>query len=157
MARSQQDLIFSVLEAGESVLTPCHAYRYVQLCAEDYRWWWTSFHRGGGVPAAVLLAYAAFFRLGYLQHMAGAQLLLYAAYMAAVAAVVYLCLGAASLAASLAFVCVVYGRLAAAGPGGLLDSSELAEQLLQAEEGDQAKDEAEDGSAKAEEVVVDSA
>lgn len=85
--------------------------------------------------------------------MATVQLLLYAVYMTAAAAAVYLCLGAVGFAASLAFVCLVYSRLAVAGPGGLLDASELAEQLLQAEEGDKAEDDRD----KAEGVVVDSA
>ena len=28
---------------------------YVQLCAEDYLWWWRSFHRGGSIALYVML------------------------------------------------------------------------------------------------------
>jgi hypothetical protein len=28
---------------------------YVQLCAEDYLWWWRSFYRGGAISFYVLL------------------------------------------------------------------------------------------------------
>ena len=28
---------------------------YVQLCAEDYLWWWRSYYRGGSISVYVLI------------------------------------------------------------------------------------------------------
>ncbi|KAK9828105.1 hypothetical protein WJX81_004518 [Elliptochloris bilobata] len=55
---------------------------YVQLCAEDYLWWWRSFHRGGSVAVYVGL-YTMWFLFSVLHALSGlTSMVLYLSYMA---------------------------------------------------------------------------
>eukprot|EP00892_Ulva_mutabilis_P012316 jgi/Ulvmu1/9457/UM052_0023.1 len=85
---------------------------YVQLCAEDYNWWWRSFHRGGAT-AVYLLIYAFIFLYNYLPTMHGLSVLLYVCYMFIVILATHLCLGTVGFASSLAFVTSIFAAVKA--------------------------------------------
>jgi transmembrane 9 superfamily protein 2/4 len=54
---------------------------YVQLCAEDYLWWWRSFHRGGSVAFYVAI-YSVGFLSSTLHNLSGVlPILVYFSYM----------------------------------------------------------------------------
>lgn len=77
--------------------------RYVQLCAEDYLWWWRSFHRGGAISVYLML-YAFVFLFNTLTAMHGMSVLLYVSYMLIVVLAVHLSCGAIGFASSFYFV-----------------------------------------------------
>jgi transmembrane 9 superfamily member 2/4 len=81
--------------------------RYVQLCSEDYRWWWRSFHRGGAIAAYVLI-FALYFLFSELTNMHGLSILLYIAYMSIVVFGTHLALGSVGFASSLWFVYSIF-------------------------------------------------
>ena len=84
----------------------------MQLCAEDYNWWWRSFHRGGST-SIYLLIYAFIFLYNYLPTMHGLSVLLYISYMFMVILATHLCLGAVGFVSSLAFVCSIFAAVKA--------------------------------------------
>ncbi|KIY91966.1 hypothetical protein MNEG_15997 [Monoraphidium neglectum] len=77
---------------------------YVQLCAEDYLWWWRSFHRGGSVALYVGL-YSCWFLAVQLRDVHGfLPVLVYSAYMSIVGVGIYFAMGVVGFLASGAFV-----------------------------------------------------
>lgn len=86
--------------------------RYVQLCAEDYHWWWRSFHRGGAV-AVYLLIYSFVFLYNGLPDMHGLSIALYLAYMSVIVLASHLCFGAIGFASSAAFVWSIFSAVKA--------------------------------------------
>lgn len=86
--------------------------RYVQLCAEDYRWWWRSFHRGGAI-GAYLLVYALVFLFNNLTAMHGLSVVLYLSYMVVVVLAIHLCMGAVGFASSMLFVSSIFNAVKA--------------------------------------------
>ena len=88
------------------------ACRYVQLCAEDYLWWWRSFHRGGAI-AVYLLVYAFVFLYNGLPSMHGLSVLLYLAYMTVIVLATHLCMGALGFLCSLLFVNSIFAAVKA--------------------------------------------
>ena len=96
--------------------TAAQCCRYLQLRAEDYNWWWRSFHRGGSTSIYLLIS-SFIFLYNYLPTMHGISVLLYISCMLMVILATHLCLGAVGFAASLVFVRTIYSRLAAAEAG----------------------------------------
>jgi transmembrane 9 superfamily protein 2/4 len=92
-------LLTAVINAEISVLCT-----YVQLCAEDHRWWWRSFRRGGAVALYVAL-YAVGFLFSSLSSLHGfLPVLLYLSYTAILCLGLYLAMGAIGFVASAVFV-----------------------------------------------------
>jgi transmembrane 9 superfamily member 2/4 len=86
---------------------PCS---YVQLCSEDYRWWWRSYHRGGAIAAYVLL-FALYFLFSKLPAMHGLSIVLYVAYMSIVVLGTHLAFGAVGFASSFWFVYSIFAAV----------------------------------------------
>jgi transmembrane 9 superfamily member 2/4 len=84
--------------------------RYVQLCAEDYLWWWRSFHRGGAI-ACYLLVYAFVFLYNSLPSMHGLSIILYLSYMTVVVLAVHLCMGTVGFLSSALFVYSIFSAV----------------------------------------------
>ncbi|KXZ49791.1 hypothetical protein GPECTOR_19g242 [Gonium pectorale] len=77
---------------------------YVQLCAEDYAWWWRSFHRGASVSLYLAL-YALGFLVSTMSSLHGfIPLFIYVTYMSIIVIAFYYAMGALGFAASLWFV-----------------------------------------------------
>jgi len=92
-------LLTAVINAEISVLCT-----YVQLCAEDHRWWWRSFRRGGSVALYVGL-YAFGFLFSSLSSLQGfLPVLLYLSYTAILCLGLYLAMGSIGFCASAVFV-----------------------------------------------------
>mmetsp|Transcript_15649 Transcript_15649/g.38973 ORF Transcript_15649/g.38973 Transcript_15649/m.38973 type:complete len:700 (-) Transcript_15649:257-2356(-) len=86
---------------------------YVQLCAEDYRWWWRSFQRGGAVALYVAL-YAVGFLVSSLHTLAGTMsALIYLSYMAILITGLYLAMGTVGWLASWVFVRAIFAAVKA--------------------------------------------
>ena len=84
---------------------------YVQLCAEDYLWWWRSFHRGGSVALYVLL-YSVGFLANTLHNLEGLlPVVLYLSYMSLAVWCLWLAMGTIGFLSSFAFS---WGIMAAA-------------------------------------------
>jgi transmembrane 9 superfamily member 2/4 len=81
--------------------------RYVQLCAEDYLWWWRSFHRGGAI-ACYLLVYAFVFLYISLPSRRGLSIIHYLSYMTGVVLAVHLCMGTVGFLSSALFVYSIF-------------------------------------------------
>ena len=81
-------------------------FTYVQLNAEDYRWWWRSFTAGGSV-AVFVYAYSIFFYANS-QMSGGLQTTFFFLYSALIAYGLALTMGASSFAASYQFVWFIY-------------------------------------------------
>ena len=83
---------------------------YLQLCAEDYQWWWRSFL----VPAAsgcYLYAYCVYFFFTLLNIDEGVPQLLYFSYMGLIALFFSFVTGTAGYLASFYFVRAIYGAV----------------------------------------------
>jgi transmembrane 9 superfamily protein 2/4 len=92
-------LLTAVINAEISVLCT-----YVQLCAEDHRWWWRSFRRGGSVALYVGL-YAFGFLFSSLSSLHGfLPVLLYLSYTTILCLGLYLAMGAIGFVSSAVFV-----------------------------------------------------
>ncbi|GBF99673.1 hypothetical protein Rsub_12492 [Raphidocelis subcapitata] len=77
---------------------------YVQLCAEDYAWWWRSFHRGGSVALYVAI-YSVGFLSSTLHNLSGfLPILVYFSYMSVFITGLYFACGMVGFVASGAFV-----------------------------------------------------
>lgn len=80
---------------------------YVQLCAEDYAWWWRSFYRGGSVAL-----YTALYTLGFLSSSlaalsGGLPVFIYLSYMTIAILGFFLAMGTVGFAASFVFTLVI--------------------------------------------------
>ncbi|KDD74081.1 endomembrane protein 70, partial [Helicosporidium sp. ATCC 50920] len=81
---------------------------YVQLCAEDYGWWWSSFNRGGSVALYVAL-YSVGFLVNTLHNLSGfVPILLYLSYMALLVWCIFLALGTLGFLASFIFTVKIF-------------------------------------------------
>ncbi|KAI8465394.1 MAG: Endomembrane protein 70-domain-containing protein [Monoraphidium minutum] len=77
---------------------------YVQLCAEDYLWWWRSFYRGGSVSLYVAL-YSVSFLTGTLHNLTGfLPILVYFSYMSIFIVGLFFAMGTVGFVSSGAFV-----------------------------------------------------
>jgi len=76
---------------------------YVQLCAEDYRWWWSSFWRGGSI-AFYIMVYAIGFLVTTLHSLSGGlSVILYIAFMTVFVFGVFLASGTIGFLSSMLF------------------------------------------------------
>lgn len=96
-------LLTCIINAEISVLCT-----YVQLCAEDYQWWWRSFHRGGSVAIYVSL-YALGFLASSMSSLTGfIPVFIYLCYMTLFTLAFYFAMGTLGFLASLWFVFVIF-------------------------------------------------
>lgn len=86
--------------------------RYVQLCAEDYQWWWRSFHRGGAISLYTFI-YAFIFLYNGLPDMHGLSVVLYLSYMLVVILAMHLAMGTIGFLSSLGFVYSIFAAVKA--------------------------------------------
>lgn len=92
-----------IINAEIAILTT-----YVQLCAEDYLWWWRSFHRGGSVAMYIAL-YALGFLASTLHSLAGGvSVFLYLSYMTILILGLYFAMGTVGFGASFWFVYKIF-------------------------------------------------
>mmetsp|Transcript_12263 Transcript_12263/g.36002 ORF Transcript_12263/g.36002 Transcript_12263/m.36002 type:complete len:676 (-) Transcript_12263:344-2371(-) len=81
---------------------------YVQLCAEDYNWWWPSFRRGGSI-AVYIAIYAIGFLLSRVRYMNGFMpIFIYFSYMTIVILGIYFAMGAVGFIASYLFTYAIF-------------------------------------------------
>ena len=81
---------------------------YVQLCAEDYLWWWRSFYRGGSISVYVLM-YSVGFLFNTLNNLSGVlPIVLYLAYMCLLVWCLSLAMGAVGFLASYIFTVKIF-------------------------------------------------
>lgn len=86
---------------------------YVQLCAEDYQWWWRSFFRGGSL-AIYMAIYAVGFLVNTLHLLSGSlSVLLYLSYMVLILWAVYLAMGTVGFASSFLFTYKIFASVKA--------------------------------------------
>lgn len=81
---------------------------YVQLCAEDYRWWWQSFYRGGSVAIYIAL-YALGFMVSSLSSLAGIiPAIIFLSYMTILILGVYFAVGTVGFISSYVFTFLIF-------------------------------------------------
>lgn len=81
---------------------------YVQLCAEDYLWWWRSFYRGGSL-ALYVAVYSLGFLFNTLKHLSGfVPVVLYLSYMGLLVWCVFLASGTIGFLASYIFTVKIF-------------------------------------------------
>ena len=81
---------------------------YVQLCAEDYRWWWSSFWRGGSI-AWYIMMYAIGFLVTTLHSLSGGlPVILYLSFMTIFVWGVFLASGTIGFLSSLLFTYCIF-------------------------------------------------
>ncbi|KAL6780112.1 EMP70 [Auxenochlorella protothecoides x Auxenochlorella symbiontica] len=81
---------------------------YVQLCAEDYLWWWRSYHRGGSVAAYVAI-YSVGFLFNTLHNLSGfVPVVLYLAYTGLMAWCMFLASGTIGFLSSYLFTYKIF-------------------------------------------------
>ena len=81
---------------------------YVQLCAEDYLWWWRSFHRGGSIAVYVLL-YSVGFLFNTLHNLTGfLPIVLYLSYTALMSWCLFLAMGTLGFLSSYIFIVKIF-------------------------------------------------
>ena len=81
---------------------------YVQLCAEDYLWWWQSFHRGGSIAIYVLF-YSVAFLFNTLNNLSGVlPIVLYLSYTALMSWCLYLAMGTVGFLSSYVFTVSIF-------------------------------------------------
>jgi transmembrane 9 superfamily protein 2/4 len=86
---------------------------YVQLCAEDYLWWWRSFIRGGSVAFYIFL-YSLGFLFNTLHLLSGTlSIMLYLTYTAVMVWGIYLGFGTIGFLCSLWFTYMIYDSVKA--------------------------------------------
>lgn len=84
---------------------------YVQLCAEDYGWWWQSFYRGGSVAFYVAL-YAVGFLGSSLHNLSGfLPVLTYLSYMSIMILGLFTAMGTVGFASSFIFTYKIMGAI----------------------------------------------
>uniref|UniRef100_A0A7S1G5G4 Transmembrane 9 superfamily member n=1 Tax=Bicosoecida sp. CB-2014 TaxID=1486930 RepID=A0A7S1G5G4_9STRA len=101
-------LAFALLTVVTSFIVV--ALTYNQLAAEDWRWWWRSFHSGGSV-GLFIYAYCFFYYYSYSDMSGVLQTTFYFGYMAVVAFGFWLMMGAVGFYSSLFFVRYIYARV----------------------------------------------
>lgn len=81
---------------------------YVQLCAEDYLWWWRSYQRGGSIAFYVLL-YSIGFLINTLHNLSGLiPVVLYLSYMGLLVWCLYIAMGTIGFMASYIFTRAIF-------------------------------------------------
>ena len=96
-------LLILVASCAEVYVVMC----YLQLCAEDHRWWWTSI-MNGGATGAFIFAYSFYYYL-HRSNMSGAlQLSFYFGYTGIVAYAFFLMLGFVGFISAFSFVDYIY-------------------------------------------------
>lgn len=81
---------------------------YVQLCAEDYLWWWRSFQRGGSIALYVLL-YSLGFLFNTLHNLSGViPVVLYLSYMGLLVWCLYIAMGTIGFLSSYVFTRAIF-------------------------------------------------
>jgi len=81
---------------------------YVQLCAEDYHWWWQSFWRGGSISIYIII-YAIGFLVTTLHSLTGGlAVTIYLAFMMVFGFGVFLASGTVGFLSSLGFTYVIF-------------------------------------------------
>ena len=81
---------------------------YVQLCAEDYLWWWRSFQRGGAISLYVFL-YSLGFLFNTLHHLSGAlPVIIYLGYSLLMVWCLSLAMGTVGFLASYIFTVKIF-------------------------------------------------
>lgn len=83
---------------------------YLQLCSEDYNWWWRSFFISGSCSLYVLL-YATFYFFFKLDMNDATSVLLYAGYTLIMVVTFWLLTGTIGFFASFAFIRKIYGAV----------------------------------------------
>mmetsp|Transcript_1088 Transcript_1088/g.3258 ORF Transcript_1088/g.3258 Transcript_1088/m.3258 type:complete len:662 (+) Transcript_1088:300-2285(+) len=83
---------------------------YLQLCTEDYRWWWTSFARGGSV-AVYVAVYAISFLVSTLHNLHGLSVVVYLCYMGILSYGLFLTMGTVGFLASYYFVFKIFASV----------------------------------------------
>ncbi|KAI4489694.1 hypothetical protein M0804_003876 [Polistes exclamans] len=83
---------------------------YLQLCAEDYRWWWRSFIVSGG-SAVYMLAYSIFYFMTKLEITELVPTLMYFAYTALMVLTFWLLTGTIGFFAAYAFIRKIYAAV----------------------------------------------
>lgn len=81
---------------------------YVQLCAEDYLWWWRSYYRGGSISVYVLI-YSIGFLVNTLHKLTGfLPVVLYLAYMGLMVWCLFLAMGTIGFLSSFLFTYAIF-------------------------------------------------
>ncbi|EFN55304.1 hypothetical protein CHLNCDRAFT_134265 [Chlorella variabilis] len=81
---------------------------YVQLCAEDYLWWWRSYYRGGSISVYVLI-YSIGFLVNTLHKLTGVlPVVLYLAYMSLLVWCLFLAMGTIGFLSSFLFTYAIF-------------------------------------------------
>ncbi|KAI7844812.1 hypothetical protein COHA_001692 [Chlorella ohadii] len=81
---------------------------YVQLCAEDYLWWWRSYYRGGSI-AVYVLVYSIGFLVNTLHKLTGLlPVVLYLSYMGLLVWCLFLAMGTIGFLSSFAFTYAIF-------------------------------------------------
>eukprot|EP00879_Flechtneria_rotunda_P009211 GHRR01009644.1.p1 GENE.GHRR01009644.1~~GHRR01009644.1.p1 ORF type:complete len:502 (+),score=157.04 GHRR01009644.1:1316-2821(+) len=84
---------------------------YVQLCAEDYLWWWQSYYRGGSVAFYVAL-YATYFLGSALHNLNGfLPMLTYLSYMSILILGLFTAMGTVGFVSSFVFVYKIFAAV----------------------------------------------
>lgn len=83
---------------------------YFQLCNEDYRWWWRSFHSSGS-SAFYLFAYGTIYFFTKLEITKKVPTMMYFGYMGVVSYGFYILTGSIGFLASYAFVRTIYSSV----------------------------------------------
>ena len=83
---------------------------YFQLCNEDYRWWWRSFHSSGS-SAFYLFAYGTVYFFTKLEITKKVPTMMYFGYMGVVSYGFYILTGSIGFLASYAFVRTIYSSV----------------------------------------------
>ncbi|KAL4428185.1 hypothetical protein ABPG75_002274 [Micractinium tetrahymenae] len=81
---------------------------YVQLCAEDYLWWWRSYYRGGSISIYVLI-YSLGFLVNTLHKLTGfIPVVLYLSYMGLLVWCLFLAMGTIGFLSSFIFTYAIF-------------------------------------------------
>jgi transmembrane 9 superfamily protein 2/4 len=83
---------------------------YLQLCTEDYRWWWNSFLSSGSCAGYIML-YAIWYNITELELDGVVPLFVYFCYMSIISFTFFLLTGTIGYIASFWFNCQIYGSI----------------------------------------------
>jgi len=99
-------MVVLVITCAETAILLC----YLQLCSEDYRWWWRSFLSSGSCAFYTML-YAVWYNLTELDMHGFVPFMLYFGYMAAFSLSFFLIAGTIGYFACLWFNTIIYGSI----------------------------------------------
>jgi transmembrane 9 superfamily protein 2/4 len=99
-------LIVLMITCAEISIIMC----YVQLCFEDYQWWWRSFLHGGSSAGCIIL-YALWYKLTELDLNGMIPLFIYFSYMTMFAFFVFIITGTVGFFSCLVFNIFIYASL----------------------------------------------